>query len=98
MEYNITVTKHASLRMRKRLGIPKKSVNKISTKAYWLGVGESQVSGVLKKYIQEKNEKGYVFRTYKIYGNDIYVFDQLILITVMHIPGRYQKYLNNTLH
>ena len=86
--YSVTVTKHGSERMRKRMGISKKSVDRIAAKAFHMGCRESEARGSLRKFMVRCNEHDGNSCYSVIYGNFVYIFDGNRLVTVYAVPHR----------
>lgn len=96
------VTKHATRRTRKRLGIPKSAVGANAERALKFGVHRTQTKTSLRRYLDG------VYKTYppvnniRVYNRHVYIFDNDILITVFPLPNKYhavadslEKKLNN---
>lgn len=88
------VTKHASKRIRERLGLPKRAVEKNAVEAFHKGKPHSQCKGRLKKYIdyillhQGHSIKGKP----RIWNNMIYLFtNSETLVTVFHLPPHLRR-------
>ncbi len=89
------VTDHASLRMRKRCGIPKKSVHRIAQSALDEGITHKECTGGLKRYIDgvflEHHNGGKI----RIYHNYVYIFTLTdTLITVLELPHKFRNVVN----
>ncbi len=95
MDNDVCVSKHAYERMRERLGINKKAAQRMAVRAYEAGIGYSDTSGRLQKYI-EKNSIAYMRQGTRIiiYGDAVYCFVcgstskyDKTLVTVLHLPN-----------
>lgn len=79
------VTKHAQARMRERIGLPKRAVQRVSDRAYEHGMDASETKGYLKKWTRHLLTQN---KTVKIYGNYVFIYDEITLITVLYKPSR----------
>jgi hypothetical protein len=84
----VVVTKHAEKRMRERMGINKRSVQKVAQKALEQGLSHSETKGQLRRYL---DKQAIVFGwkcKWRISDNNIFAFTfDDILMTVL--PLRY---------
>jgi hypothetical protein len=81
----VTVTKHAEDRIRKRMGIPKRAVQRTAQLAYDKGEVYSDLGVELEK--QECTLNWRSVDLVKVYGEFVFLFDKdATLITVMHKP------------
>jgi len=91
------VTAHASLRVRKRAGLPKKAVQKNADTALLKGVSHKESKGRLRKYFN------YLFLSHmkgsdiRMYGGYVYIFTSSNLVTVFQIPNIYRDAVNKIL-
>lgn len=85
------VTKHAEKRLRKRLNIPKKSINENFGKAMLYGKKHAEFKGAFKRYLD------YWGREYGsapvVYGNTIYFVIGNRLITAWPVPAKFKDYI-----
>ena len=91
------VTDHAQKRIKERLGINKKSIQKVSDKALSLGLKHSETTGRLKKYADSlylKKKRGFNIR---IYSEKVYLFANETLVTVLPLPTDLKKIANKLL-
>lgn len=102
----VYVTKHGYARMKERLGLNKNAARRMSQKAYEDGIDLLGVKGSLKRFLETKEEANAESIVFKIYGNAVYCFDikelekwnkapEIVLITVYHLPKRYNKQANS---
>ena len=84
---NVIITKHACERMRKRIGIPKKAVERKAVKAFYLGRRVSEGCGVLGKFMARCIDFDRWHHYDVVYGNFLYIFNRNILITVYGVPS-----------
>lgn len=88
----IVITEHAYSR-RKRLGLSKKALERLSKKAYTNGISSKDTDNVkLKKYLY-KTYCSAMSNNIKIYGEFVYIFRGNTLVTVYEIDQKIKKYL-----
>lgn len=91
----IEITRHAEQRMRERLGLNKKSIERMAQRAYESGMHHNETKGNLNKWITSIYFKNKNANNIRIYGNMLYIFCNDILVTVFQIPHRLSKDLEN---
>ena len=82
----IIISPHSKDRMKERLGMNKKSIEKHAKKAYADGLKHSETSGRLNKYITMLYFKKEIANNIRIYHHYVYVFKEGILLTVIPLP------------
>ena len=86
------LTNHGKKRMHERMGLPKKAMLVGAERALKNGLDRTQLSGSLRRYIDslyfQGNRKNTVI---KLYGNMIYIFDRMVLVTTFPLPRKYLK-------
>ena len=87
----VTVTDHAQKRIRERVGLPKRAVEKNAERALKKGIKHSQLSGRVKKFVDALYFKYQTANNIRIYENSVYLFAGGILITVIDLPQKYRK-------
>ena len=86
------LTNHGKKRIKERAGIPKKAAQASIERALSEGLDRKDLSGSLRRYVDwiyHQNE--FDGKTIKIYGNMIYIFDRMVLITTFVLPTKYIK-------
>ena len=89
----LIVTHHAKKRLKQRMGINKKSYDKISKRALEEGLKHSETSGLLRKYLNK------IFLSHdrkagnlRVYHQKIFVFtSDNILVTILQLPSQLFK-------
>lgn len=84
-------TRHGSKRIRERVGVNKKVVDKLAQKALEEGISHKDTVGSLKKYISSLYLKYRVANNIKVYNRKLYLFKFDKLITVLNLPHIYHK-------
>jgi len=85
------VTNHAKKRTKERLGLSKKSADKITQKALDFGIKISDTKGSLRKYLDFLYESHKNSNNTRIYNRKIYLFHNNICITIINLPNRFNK-------
>lgn len=85
------MTNHGEKRMRKRMGLSKKALDKAYGEALLYGRHQREFKGSLKKYLDSKAE--FYKATPIIHGHFIYWTSRGQLITVYQVPPKFKKYL-----
>lgn len=81
------VTEHAKGRMKERMGLPKKSLDKVAQKAIERGITHAQATGQLKKYMDGVFLSHNNASEMRIYNQKMFVFtSDFTLITVFKVP------------
>lgn len=88
------VTKHAEKRLKERLGLTKKSLQRITDRAYTDGISHKETKGNLKKWMDSVYLKEKTANNMKLYGDKIFLFDRNILITILPIPNNLKNDVN----
>ena len=88
---DVIVTDHGKQRVRKRVGISKKSVERLVNIAYHKGITHKSAPSFLKRYFYHLWKKYESANNIRIYGDLVYIFHNNILITVFHIPPKFNK-------
>ena len=89
MENSIIITAHAKNRMKERLNIKSpERMQRIAQKAYEKGEGKEDLTGIRYRYLMQytKGEK-----SVKLYNDQVFVFWEKILITVLPKDKRFQR-------
>lgn len=86
MRHKVILTKHGRLRLKQRCGIIGKEADRHTQEVYKYGRKIEQTNGKMKDYLicVAKSRKG--FRDIRLYKNNVYVFSDKVLITVLSVP------------
>jgi hypothetical protein len=87
----LKITKHAKKRLTERIGINKRSTEKLSEIAYKQGLSHKDLTGILKKYIDKVYLKEKKANNIRIYGNNVYLFCDTTLITVLKLTSKLSR-------
>lgn len=91
----VEITRHAEQRMRERLGLNKKSIERIAQRAFDEGIRHSETKGRLNKWITSVYFKNESANNIRLYGNTLFIFDGNKLVTVYYIPRNLSKNLED---
>lgn len=91
----IHVSKHATKRMRQRLGIPKKAVESEALRAVSLGLKEEDFSGSFREYLAESHLLNEFDGDYFITPSCIHVVANATVITVLPLPKEHKATVHN---
>lgn len=92
MDNALHVSRHGGKRVRKRVGVPKKAVERSVQKALEQGIDHRTATGSLKRYLAMLyNKYDGNGNNIRIYSDKVYVFHDEILITVLDLPSIYRK-------
>ncbi len=86
-----TISKHAEMRTKSRLGISKKIANKNAQRAWENGLTHSEAKGSLRRYLDYLYLSRGVASNVRVYHHYIYIFNGTNLITVFQLPQKLEK-------
>lgn len=87
----IEISRHARYRIKERIGISKTSSEKIADKALEFGKNPNDYKGSFKRYLSKIYFTNKAINNIRVYNNYIYLFQNLILVTVLLVPYKYRK-------
>lgn len=82
----IEVSKHATKRIRERLGLPKKAAQSEAERAFEKGLRIDELCGRLRRFLDRKHLILRDGADYRITPAAIYVIKNDVLVTVMPVP------------
>jgi hypothetical protein len=88
------ITAHGEDRVQERIGLPKRAIKRLATKALNEGITHSQTSGALHKYLSQVYLKHHKASGMKLYGEFIWIFKGATLLTVLNLPNEYKVYMS----
>jgi hypothetical protein len=86
MSPEVSISEHASTRMKERLGIPKSAHQRTAQRAFDQGVKHSETFGNLCRYLDKQYLSHSQANNMRVHGHHIFVFADTVLITVLHLP------------
>lgn len=90
----IHITRHASKRLRERVGIPKKSANGQAEKALRYGRSRTLYTGSVRKYLDLLWHRGQQLggaTDIIVYANSVYLFAGKYMITMWPLPKKFRE-------
>lgn len=90
IESNVRLTRHGTKRVSQRIGLPKKAVRKNAVRALKYGVSQSEARGKLRNYLNGIYSIEETANNLRVYNRYVYVFVDEYLITVLHVPKKFQ--------
>jgi len=91
MDKDVIVTKHATKRMRQRIGVNKGATEELARKALSKGVKHHETSGPLKAYLDSVFFRNNDADNLRVYGDKVFIFSGNSLVTVLNLPNKYRK-------
>lgn len=86
-----SVTKHAEKRIRERRGSKASRSPELAERARTEGICYNDTTGKLHRYLTWLWHKGECSKDIYILGNQVYIFASETLITVLPLPGRFER-------
>lgn len=87
----ITVSNHAYMRMKERLGYNKKTADRMAVKAVENGIDGSINYGQLERYMYKIEKYDNKNAVVHLYGENVYIFarykHEMVLVTVFSVPN-----------
>ena len=87
----LEVSKHATKRCRKRMGVPKKAVVRMAKKALEVGKRHTDYSGSFHQYLNAVCFKEGTENNICVYNLHLFIFADSTLITAWPVPPKYRK-------
>ncbi|USN15554.1 hypothetical protein KIKIMORA_04360 [Brevundimonas phage vB_BpoS-Kikimora] len=85
------VTEHAELRARKRMGIPRKAVQRQAETALEQGAPPKAFSGSFRRYLDGLYLSERKATNIRVHGGNLYLFAGESLLTCWPVPQRYRS-------
>lgn len=86
-----TLTEHAELRLRKRLGLNRKAAGRTAEKALADGATHSQFSGSFRRYLDKVYLQERGANNMRVHAGHLYLFAGETLITCWPLPPKYRN-------
>lgn len=87
----LTITRHAFLRAKERLGLSQDAFRRIAAMAFCYGMPGEKTKGRLYNFIHAKAEN-HPNNVVMLYGENLFVFKDEHLITVYQLPRDFRNY------
>lgn len=92
---NILISDHANERIKERVGLKSQHAKEAYVmRAYYEGLREKDCTGVSLKFIQRRKKGEYGNRELVLYRDQIFVFQNYALVTVLPVDSAYLKAMN----
>lgn len=89
------VSKHGQSRAQERIGIPKRSVQKMAEQALAIGGKHSDFAGQFKRYLDGIFLQERKANNMRVFSEHLFLFQGETLITVWRVPHRYVAAANS---
>jgi len=83
-------TKHGAKRIRERIGLKKKAVERLAKQAFERGIPHQDTTGRLRKYLDKLLINGNANQI-KIHSRQVWLFKNDLLITTWGLPSHFHK-------
>lgn len=93
----VIVSKHAEKRLKERLGLQKKSIQRAAEIAYTKGIKHDETNGNLNKWITSVYFNNTAANNIRLYNDKAWIFTDNRLITVLQIPSSLKKNVKDAL-
>lgn len=87
------ITKHAYKRAKERLGWKKQSLKRTAHIALRSGIRHNQLTGQINRYVSRLYLTHKNCNNIRIYGQNVFMFKNVTLITIFRVPNNLIKYL-----
>ena len=91
------ITKHADKRIQERIGLPKRARDRIAEKVYRDGLTHKEATGRLHDYFTYLYHKNHTINNIRIYNNQVFLFADTTLVTVLNLPSAHKNAVNKIL-
>lgn len=88
---SVVVTKHGAQRVRERMGLPKKAVQKQADRAAETGMSITETSGQLRGYLDSLHMLHRQGSDYRVTPDGVFVITNNCLVTMFPVPRRLRK-------
>lgn len=94
---SVIITKHAEERLKERIGLGKKALQRAAEAAYEKGVKHSETTGNLNKWVTSLYFRNPEANNIRLYNDKAWIFAGQKLITVIQVPASLKKSLKKTI-
>lgn len=97
---SVIVTKHAEKRLRERMGLGKRAIQRAAETAFDKGKGikHAETTGNLNKWVTSLYFNNKTANNIRLYNDKAWIFAGKNLITVLQIPASLKKSVNDVLN
>lgn len=94
---SVVITIHAEKRLKERLGLQKKALQRAADTAYDKGIKHSETTGNLNKWITKLYFQNKNANNIRLYNDKAWIFAGMNLVTVLQIPSSLKKSFEDVL-
>lgn len=95
---SVIVTKHAEKRLRERMGLGKRAIQRAAETAFDKGIKHAETTGNLNKWVTSLYFNNKTANNIRLYNDKAWIFAGKNLITVLQIPASLKKSVNEVLN
>ena len=95
---SVIVTKHTGKRLRERMGLGKKSIQRAAETAFDKGIKHCETTGNLNKWVTSLYFNNKTANNIRLYNDKAWIFAGKNLITVLQIPASLKKSVKDVLN
>lgn len=95
---SVIVTKHAEKRLRERMGLGKRAIQRAAETAFDKGIKHAETTGNLNKWVTSLYFNNKTANNIRLYNDKAWIFAGKNLITVLQIPASLKKSVNDVLN
>lgn len=92
----VIITRHAAERLKERIGLGKKALQRAAEAAFDKGLKHSETIGNLKKWVTSLYFNNRAANNIRLYNDKAWIFAEEKLVTVIQIPASLKKSLKET--
>lgn len=93
----VIVTKHAEKRLRERMGLGKKAIQRAAETAFDKGIKHCETTGNLNKWVTSLYFNNETANNIRLYNDKAWIFAGKNLVTVLQIPASLKKSVKDAL-
>ncbi|MCM1236140.1 MAG: hypothetical protein NC489_39150 [Ruminococcus flavefaciens] len=93
----VQITKHGADRLRGRIGLSKKALQRAADTAFEKGVRHSETSGNLNKWVTGLFFSNPMANNIRLYNDKAWIFAGKTLVTVIQVPASLKKSLKDAI-
>lgn len=93
----VIVTRHAEKRLKERIGLSKKALQRAAETAYDKGVKHHETTGNLNKWVTSLYFNNCAANNIRLYNDKAWIFAGQNLVTVIQVPASLKNSLKETL-
>lgn len=87
----MTVSRHGASRLRERMGVPKRAIEKLAADALTKGKKHSDFAGSMRRYLDGVFLEHRTANNMRVFAQHLFVFDGDTLITAWMLPSKFRN-------